>query len=883
MPQETITFTITGANGTQTKTVRTTVDPVSGQGDCQLVYSGSLSGLDSIQATATIAGKNYSSNLSQVAWQASNGLIGVGPVTVKAKAGASASGVLSTDTLSGTTTGNSLVFNEVVNGYPVSGYVSPDGRTGGYRIRPLSWQQQNANGVYIGSVTVAGTTGAFTTAMLGSLVVSTPGTYTIYGLADDGWSLFVGGGAQRLGGDLIGMNTNWVGNLTGYPVMGGRATTATSVQTPERAIVNFPVAGVYPFEIYYYEINDTNIYFTVAYLPGDTGPKTTQGDMGNDFLPVQTITPAPGAGVAGTGNLLLSPTGGASNLKVVGNQAVLNLHVQGIVYSSKSYIPLLEGNAGKLFLYNDSVNPTFTFQSYNGQAVDKTAASSTVFSLSGDNTSYQGRLSVGLDSTSGQFALSYNGAGFDSRVDKTNITVKDADVAWYNSVTKSFDLYTPSVSTGGDSYTVEVDYLVGVSVSAVIPATVPADGGQKQFTIQLTKPISPQQQGAFNTGNSISASVAMGAGVVVNSVTPNVDTAGWLTGWTVVATVPQATTNLTSNVNMTVTGNATFLQGNVFVTQAVTYVNAQNVANVALTGQAFVPPVAYSFSVSPKTATSGGYLLSGSVTLTAQVYTNGNDSLSLNFVKRPTGSSNQTTVIAGTQTANTTATVNNQTVWMKTFTATWATAATIDPSDQLGFVATDATSGMSVTYWDVSTYFNNNSSGGGTGAGCPALEMFVSPELQVSDAREGTTLVCLPNEHCGSLTLDYEAIEADVEWVKHSVETCYHFVTENGASIIVSGSTPVPTHEALTLNQEAKANGVELDEGDISVFAQDIHVGMHVITDVGNGLEWSRLVQADNVGLHPVARLYVGDRNFRAGVEPGKYIFTHNVTNINVK
>ena len=76
MPLETVTITIqAGSANPQTKNVVINVDPVTGAGSGTVSFTGNNGGLDSIKATGTIAGTAYTSNLAEVAWQATNGVI----------------------------------------------------------------------------------------------------------------------------------------------------------------------------------------------------------------------------------------------------------------------------------------------------------------------------------------------------------------------------------------------------------------------------------------------------------------------------------------------------------------------------------------------------------------------------------------------------------------------------------------------------------------------------------------------------------------------------------------------------------------------------------------------------------------------------------------
>jgi hypothetical protein len=57
----------------------------------------------------------------------------------------------------------------------------------------------------------------------------------------------------------------------------------------------------------------------------------------------------------------------------------------------------------------------------------------------------------------------------------------------------------------------------------------------------------------------------------------------------------------------------------------------------------------------------------------------------------------------------------------------------------------------------------------------------------------------------------------------------------------------------------------------------NIKVGMHALTKIGkNPPEWSIIVQNKCIGVHKVAKIDLGGVNFACGVNPDKFIFTHN-------
>jgi hypothetical protein len=161
--------------------------------------------------------------------------------------------------------------------------------------------------------------------------------------------------------------------------------------------------------------------------------------------------------------------------------------------------------------------------------------------------------------------------------------------------------------------------------------------------------------------------------------------------------------------------------------------------------------------------------------------------------------------------------------------------------------------------------------GGGGGGGCPAVEMFLDGTHRVCDAILGfavNTLVGEAEDYVDGLPLTEDA---EIIHMDYSTQPCYHLIAENSAEIIVSDSTPVPTREAIIII----AQGASIDE--IPVYANQVRAGMHVITDVGNGLEWSMLTETVAIGMRRVCRLHCGGRNFAAGRQPGKYIYTHNL------
>jgi hypothetical protein len=899
MPLETVTVTIQpGSANPQTKQVVINVDPNTGAGSGSISFSGINGGLDSIKATATIAGTSYSSNLAEVGWQGTNGAMSlINNVAIEKHASQGGH-----SNWNGTTSGaliqlankNSIIVNQPINNFPIAGIVSDDGLSGQFRHHPPMLDDVKSDGTALttnGSALGWGQPfdgGDHTTLFIGEVVIASPGVYTFYVLADDSWALYMPN-VTRVGGTFVinGGNANMPTDANGvrptglnaaaanglnpgagaWPAMGMRNNAANSIQATDFVWINFPAAGIYPFMFSWVNDGDATAYFQPTWQQGQGAVPTVTESAGGRFgavlKPVALQSPPPATVPAG--NLQLGIQGG--NLLIAGQSVTLTVSVNGIHYVTKPYIPILEGQTGKIYIYNDPSNPVFTFQTYNGQPVDPTAAAAAAFGLSGDNGSWQGRLSIKWVPSDSAFELTYNGNTFDAHVATTQLQITTDDIAWYNSVTKTFDTFVPGLSGGGNFAQIEIDYMVKPVVSSVSPLTVTADGAQHQFTVSFDRPFSPQQQGANNTGNAINTPVFTFPGGTVGTPTPILDSQGWLTGYTVPITVPTSSSNSSVALGMTLSGTLTRLVGDTFTTGSVTYVPTGTIATIQLTGVAFTAPTVTTITVSPTTGAAPSFtVIDGDTeTLTATVTSPFNNNITCTFFAQNHGTSSRINLGNGTLTN----TVLSGGLYFKTFTLSSVTSSWFTTND-IGAQATDTVSNLSSNvFFDSSTYtvFTPGGGGGGGGTGCPGLEMFVSEHLQVLDCKIGYTLACLSDDMAHYM----DGVEMrNIESLSTSTQPCIHFIAANGAAVVVSESTPIPTREIL----DQIADGAPIET--IPALARDIRVGMYVITDVGNGLEWSCLTDVNHVGMRVVAKLSVGGRNFAAGVQPGKYIFTHN-------
>jgi hypothetical protein len=860
---ETVNVTIGGANP-QTIPVTVSVDTSSGSGNATFSYIGNNGGSDSIQGTATIAGNSYTSNTAQVNWQQTNGNIQIGDVVTcyawgdSPHSGPVAAYIWKNPADSGW--GTNRTINDGGVQVQTNNSFAFDAFRGGAAGDTVQWSSFNSAGQQTSIVGFPTYGSNFNCIIMGNLLIPAAGSYVLNITYKDGVNWGIGNSAT-------GAVPGWAnkGSITGdasqtmtvngqYPLLpapqnnGSGGFIGSNTQ-----VVTFPQAGVYPIEVnwdYWFHSG------RVMHLTSSSG----------ELAPVSIIAaPAPSSP---SGNLTITPGGGSTNLQVTGQPITLTVNVSGITYPTKSYCPVLEGTSGKLYIYNDPSNPTFSFPTFNGNPVDKTAAAGAIFGLtSNDNTAYQGLFSVGYDGTN--FTLNYNGntanSSAGSRVLSTSLVIVDEDIAWYNSSNKTFDTFNVSGSTGGKLFNIEVDYMNKPSVASISPTSIPANGSNNTISISLTKAFSPQQQGAKNTGNTVNCSISVTGAQATGTPQPILDSAGWLTGWNVQVVGPVATTNQTLTLNMNVSGTLTYLSGDTFVTNTVTYINGA-VGTITANGQSFVAPAAVGFSVNPAGPDYTSLADIGSqFVATAQVFTAGtSDPLDVEFFAQPVGGSFQSVRISMGIQSSSPATINGVSGYLQTY-GTFVSATALDdyPGDYLGFTATNLVSNLTCTYTTSGSYWQSSGSGGG-GGGCPAIEMYLLPELKVEDVEVGMEVDAILNYK--------DETKLPVQWLAFSDEVCYRFEAENGAAVIVSESTPVPTRETV---DAALASG-SMDE--LPQLAPSIRAGMHVLTNIDGKVEWSMLVETVRLGVRPVARIFIGGENFAAGEVANKRIYTHNIS-----
>jgi hypothetical protein len=581
---ENVVFTVGGQNP-QAKTVQVafSIDPVTGIGTglASFTYIGTNSGVDTV--TAALPSFGFTSNAATVAWQAcpslisASNVISVGVFHNGQSLGFNVSTPVPFDY---TLTVQSLYYN-TSKFFNIPGF----GQDLGHQ-QPGLFQNITPQGTYAGppetvlenashSIQDGGNT-VFKMVWQGSFVVAQPGNYNMQMSVDDSCIICIGNGATLVSGNIYNPYGQTTGPFTGYPVLmaanSSKSNNGVQSPSPESSIINFPTAGIYPFEI------DYNNFL------GPGGELDISFNGQTIIIPV-TLLAVPAQPSPGNGNLLLTPTGGAANLLIQGQQVTLTLVLQNVRFQTQQFISVLEGNIGQVYIYNDPINPTFSFLppgvTYYGSLPDGPSAVADDFTLVGDNTAWQGQISLRWDSVVSKFELFYNGSQALTNsqlllpnVQLTTLTITQDDIAWFNNSNTSYDVFQATSAGGGKFagipvyYQLNPNYPAGSAVQ-VSPAAVNADGTPKTFTVTLARPLPPFQN---NTAMNVAFS---GAQPVLGSVsvTPNLVTiagvANWLVSYTVTATWASAAVATTSTMQFSfIAPSITFLGGGYILTAA---------------------------------------------------------------------------------------------------------------------------------------------------------------------------------------------------------------------------------------------------------------------------------------------------------------------------
>lgn len=140
----------------------------------------------------------------------------------------------------------------------------------------------------------------------------------------------------------------------------------------------------------------------------------------------------------------------------------------------------------------------------------------------------------------------------------------------------------------------------------------------------------------------------------------------------------------------------------------------------------------------------------------------------------------------------------------------------------------------------------------GGGGNCVEVGMLLEPGLLAGDVQLGYRIEC-PEFDTESVVL------LEVRNNTISPQPCWRIVTESGAAVVASDSTPMP----LRGGGEAKLPEM---------------LGREVLVADERGLTWERVIECRPVGMRDVVFINVGDNCYFAGEDAAKRIATHNAT-----
>jgi hypothetical protein len=257
----TVQLQISGANSALSGMTSTT----STLGVANFAYAGAARGVDLVVASVSGLGQ---SNTSTIVWVAPQESLAI--TTVSARILFS-SGAGSFDIPPGM-----IAFEQQfpgINFNPPAGTIP--GNTSGVDVttRPFTNVTTDQTGNFTGVIVVqgnglqagVGSLTSFDMELTGSFIVRTGGQVTLNFYSDDGWILGISSSTTAVS-YVSGPQTNPPpGNITplmNYPVVASYNT--SSAPTPNTVVLNFPAAGVYPFEIDYSECCGGQLALTLA-------------------------------------------------------------------------------------------------------------------------------------------------------------------------------------------------------------------------------------------------------------------------------------------------------------------------------------------------------------------------------------------------------------------------------------------------------------------------------------------------------------------------------------------------------------------------------------------------------------------------------------------
>lgn len=291
---QTIDFTVAGANPT------TGTGVTNSAGVASFSYTGTVDGIDTVQASFGSGAGSIQSNTATVGWVTPAESISTSSVTGRFYYN-------NCDTFCADVSQPPLWTQS----FPTINFDPPDGTIPGNQsvdqnTRPFADVTTNDAGAFTGTELVqgkgyqagVGSLFQFGAVFTGEYVVAAPGDVTFSSWVDDGFYFGIGGGATPVSGSSNNVPSETA--LDSYPTMGGYNNQGAHWVSDT---VDFPSAGSYPYEVDYYECCAGTLGFTMT---------SNQGHFGLPPAGNLSLTPL---------TLPTQPVGGRANLTVTAMDA----------------------------------------------------------------------------------------------------------------------------------------------------------------------------------------------------------------------------------------------------------------------------------------------------------------------------------------------------------------------------------------------------------------------------------------------------------------------------------------------------------------------------------------------------------------------------------
>jgi hypothetical protein len=157
------------------------------------------------------------------------------------------------------------------------------------------------------------------------------------------------------------------------------------------------------------------------------------------------------------------------------------------------------------------------------------------------------------------------------------------------------------------------------------------------------------------------------------------------------------------------------------------------------------------------------------------------------------------------------------------------------------------------------------SSGGGAGDDCVAASMWLLADLQAKDAEPGQVLDGYPDPF------------VRIRYAAHMEQPCVEVITEGGAQLVCSVSTPFELRDGSCLLAPAMyGQEVQTIRTRGPRWLVRLLTALKLDTSRFHVRRWERVVDVVDRGLQAVVRIGVGGQSYAAGADPMYRVISHN-------